>query len=92
MSWSPPNGEVDYYILNCPEAADEMVPYSMNDIQEICQVSTPGDNYTVSVISVSNGKNSAPNNITITAGVLIEYFDFFPQKTFTACMEILSAP
>ena len=53
------------------------LPYSMYNIQETCQVTTPGDNYTVTVVSVSNGKNSAPNSITITSGVLIEYFEIF---------------
>ena len=74
VSWSPPNGEVDYYLLNCPETAEEVVQYSTNDTQETCHVSTPGDNYTVTVVSVSNGKKSAPNSITITAGVLLEHF------------------
>ena len=81
VSWSPPNVEVDYYLLNCPEAAGKMVPYSMNDIQETCQVSIPGDNYTVTVVSVSNGETSAPNSITITSGVLLEHFDIFRQNS-----------
>eukprot|EP00057_Strongylocentrotus_purpuratus_P012612 XP_011667086.1 PREDICTED: tenascin-R-like [Strongylocentrotus purpuratus] len=68
-SWTMANGIVDYYQVSCSNGTAS--PAQVNpseDLEASCtRLSTPGDNYTISVTTVSNGQNSAVSTITITA-------------------------
>eukprot|EP00057_Strongylocentrotus_purpuratus_P022691 XP_011677165.1 PREDICTED: receptor-type tyrosine-protein phosphatase H-like [Strongylocentrotus purpuratus] len=68
-SWSKPNGIVDYYEVSCSNGTASPAQVNPSDalIASCTGLSSPGDNYTIYVTSVSNGKLSAASTITITA-------------------------
>eukprot|EP00057_Strongylocentrotus_purpuratus_P022692 XP_011677166.1 PREDICTED: tenascin-R-like [Strongylocentrotus purpuratus] len=68
-SWSKPNGIVDYYEVSCSNGTASPAQVNPSDalIASCTGLSSPGDNYTISVTSVSNGKLSVASTITITA-------------------------
>eukprot|EP00057_Strongylocentrotus_purpuratus_P015930 XP_011670404.1 PREDICTED: fibronectin-like [Strongylocentrotus purpuratus] len=68
-SWTMPDGTVEYYEVSCSDgtASPAIVDSSDALIASCIGLLTPGDNYTISVTSVSNGKLSAASTITITA-------------------------
>ena len=68
-SWKMPNGIVDFYEVSCSNGTASPAQVSPSDdlIASCTGLSSPADNYTISVTSVSNGKLSAASTITITA-------------------------
>eukprot|EP00057_Strongylocentrotus_purpuratus_P012615 XP_011667089.1 PREDICTED: tenascin-X-like [Strongylocentrotus purpuratus] len=68
-SWTKPNGIVDYYEVSCSngDPSPVMGNPSGNLTASCTGLSTPGDDYTISVTSVSNGQRSETDTITITA-------------------------
>ena len=81
-SWSKPNGSVDYYEVSCSNgtASPAKVDSSDDLIASCTGLSSPGDNYTITVKSVSNGKLSVPSTITITACKCVLVHVYTPQK------------
>ena len=68
-SWKMPNGIVDFYEVSCSNGTASPAQVNPSDdlIASCTGLSSPADNYTISVTSVSNGKLSAASTITITA-------------------------
>eukprot|EP00057_Strongylocentrotus_purpuratus_P018797 XP_011673271.1 PREDICTED: receptor-type tyrosine-protein phosphatase beta [Strongylocentrotus purpuratus] len=89
-SWNMPTGIVDYYVVSCFDGTAS--PAQVNpsdDLTASCTgLSTPGDNYTIAVTSVSNGQLSAASTIKITAlpeaVTLNEESDMVTTTTITA--------
>ncbi|XP_041452819.1 receptor-type tyrosine-protein phosphatase beta-like [Lytechinus variegatus] len=69
-SWSNVSGEFDYYEVTCSDGGNPSPPTvnRSDTLEASCTGLSPaGDNYTMSVTTVSNTKRSAVSNITITA-------------------------
>ena len=81
-SWSMPNGSVDYYEVSCSNgtASPAKVDSSDDLIASCTGLSSPGDNYTITVKSVSNGYLSVPSTITITACKCVLVHVYTPQR------------
>ncbi|XP_071820268.1 receptor-type tyrosine-protein phosphatase H-like isoform X5 [Apostichopus japonicus] len=69
VRWPHPGGVVDYYLVDCDEGTPEKdtITAIEGELIATCNVTTPGDSYTIYVTSVSNDKNSSRSSQSVIA-------------------------
>ncbi|XP_072165202.1 tenascin-X-like [Diadema setosum] len=73
-SWEMPNSVLDTFIITCSDGSASPREISVTNDQRgdtltasCIDLPTPGDEYTITVVSLSNGKESAPSSLGIIA-------------------------